>query len=212
VVLGGAVQDFVILFASMRRDGKSLGQMAKEEVGPVTGLAAMIAILAIMIILLAVLALVVVNALRDSPWGMFTIACTVPIALLMGFWMKVSGPAGRSKPRWPGSYSSSPRWWAAATWPVGDPGPALHPRRAGHRLGDHHLRIHRQRPPGLDAAPAARLPLHLHEDRHHHPARLGPLGRPDPHAGLTRFFFSFASSPSPAAPSAVPPGLRAPLG
>jgi carbon starvation protein len=92
VVLGGAVQDFVILVASMRRDGKSLGQMAKEEIGPVTGLAAMLAILAIMIILLAVLALVVVNALRDSPWGMFTIACTVPIALLMGFWMKVWRP------------------------------------------------------------------------------------------------------------------------
>lgn len=92
VVLGGAVQDFVILFASMRRDGKSLGQMAKEEIGPATGLAAMVAILAIMIILLAVLALVVVNALRDSPWGMFTIACTIPIALLMGFWMKVWRP------------------------------------------------------------------------------------------------------------------------
>jgi len=92
VVLGGAVQDFVILFASMRRDGKSLGQMAKEEIGAVTGMAAMLAILAIMIILLAVLALVVVNALRDSPWGLFTIACTVPIALLMGFWMKVWRP------------------------------------------------------------------------------------------------------------------------
>ena len=92
VVLGGAVQDFVILFASMRRDGKSLGQMAKEEIGPVTGLAAMVAVLAIMIILLSVLALVVVNALRDSPWGLFTIACTIPIALLMGWWMKVWRP------------------------------------------------------------------------------------------------------------------------
>src|SRR6266542_5717416 len=92
VVLGGAVQDFVILFGSMRRDGKSLGQMAKEEVGPFTGILAMIAILAIMIILLAVLALVVVNALRDSPWGVFTIACTIPIAMLMGFWMKVWRP------------------------------------------------------------------------------------------------------------------------
>ncbi|HXE57940.1 MAG TPA: carbon starvation CstA family protein [Gemmatimonadales bacterium] len=92
VVLGGAVQDFIILFGSMRRDGKSLGQMAKEEIGPFTGLLAMIAILAIMIILLAVLALVVVNALRDSPWGVFTIACTIPIALLMGFWMKVWRP------------------------------------------------------------------------------------------------------------------------
>ena len=88
VVFAGAVQDFVILIGSMRRDGKSLGQMAKEEIGPFTGLAAMVAILAIMIILLAVLALVVVNALRASPWGLFTIACTIPIAILMGFWMR----------------------------------------------------------------------------------------------------------------------------
>src|SRR5688572_18831229 len=92
VVLGGAVQDFIILFASMRRDGKSLGQMAKEETGPVTGLLAMVAVLAIMVSLLAVLALVVVNALRDSPWGVFTILCTIPIAILMGFWMKVWRP------------------------------------------------------------------------------------------------------------------------
>src|SRR5829696_6359470 len=92
VVLAGAVQDFVILFASMRRDGKSLGQMAKEETGPVTGVLAMVAVLAIMVILLAVLALVVVNALKDSPWGVFTILCTIPIAVLMGFWMKVWRP------------------------------------------------------------------------------------------------------------------------
>jgi carbon starvation protein len=88
VVLGGAVQDFTILFCSLRRDGKSLGQMAKEEVSKVTGVTAMIAVLAIMIILLAVLALIVVNALRASPWGLFTLACTIPIALLMGWWMK----------------------------------------------------------------------------------------------------------------------------
>ncbi len=92
VVLGGAVQDFTVLVASVRRDGKSLGQMAKEEVNPVAGMAAMVAILAIMIILLAVLALVVVNALRGSPWGLFTIASTIPIALLMGWWMKVIRP------------------------------------------------------------------------------------------------------------------------
>jgi carbon starvation protein len=92
VVLGGAVQDFIILFGSMRRDGKSLGQMAKEETGPVTGLLAMVAVLAIMVILLAVLALVVVNALKDSPWGVFTILCTLPIAILMGFWMKIWRP------------------------------------------------------------------------------------------------------------------------
>lgn len=87
VVLGGAVQDFVILVASMRRDGKSLGQMARDEINPVTGILAMIAVLCIMVILLAVLALIVVNALRDSAWGLFTIACTIPIALLMGWWM-----------------------------------------------------------------------------------------------------------------------------
>src|SRR4030095_14513812 len=72
---------------AMRRDGKSFGQIAKEEVNPVAGLAAMVAIFAIMIILLAVLALVVVNALRDSPWGLFTLSMTIPIALLMGWWM-----------------------------------------------------------------------------------------------------------------------------
>jgi carbon starvation protein len=92
VVLGGAVQDFIILFGSMRRDGKSLGQMAKEEIGPIPGMLAMAAVLAIMVILLAVLALVVVNALKDSPWGVFTILCTIPIAILMGFWMKVWRP------------------------------------------------------------------------------------------------------------------------
>jgi carbon starvation protein len=88
VVLGGAVQDFTILFCSLRRDGKSLGEMAKEEVNPAAGATAMLAVLFIMIILLAVLALIVVNALKASPWGLFTLGCTVPIALLMGWWMK----------------------------------------------------------------------------------------------------------------------------
>jgi carbon starvation protein len=87
VVLGGAVQDMIVLCASIRRNGKSLGQMAREEVNPVAGMAAMIAVFAIMIILLAVLALVFVNALRESPWGLFTIVSTIPIALLMGVWM-----------------------------------------------------------------------------------------------------------------------------
>ena len=88
VVLGGAVQDLTILCCSLRRDGKSLGQMAKEEISPAAGLTAMLAVLFIMIILIAVLALIVVNALKASPWGLFTIACTIPIALLMGWWMR----------------------------------------------------------------------------------------------------------------------------
>nr|WP_208404555.1 carbon starvation CstA family protein [Saccharococcus thermophilus] len=92
VVLGGAVQDFVILFASMRRNGKSLGEMVKEEIGPVTGFIAALGILGIMIILLAVLALVVVKALVGSPWGMFTIAATIPIAILMGIYMRFIRP------------------------------------------------------------------------------------------------------------------------
>jgi carbon starvation protein len=91
-VLGGAVQDFVILFASTRRNGKSLGEIVKEEIGPVTGLIAMIGILGIMIILLAVLALVVVKALVGSPWGMFTIAATIPIAVFMGIYMRYLRP------------------------------------------------------------------------------------------------------------------------
>ncbi|MFY4774929.1 carbon starvation CstA family protein [Metabacillus sp. RGM 3146] len=92
VVLGGAVQDFVILFGSMRRKGKSLGEMIKDEIGPVAGYIAMIGILGIMIILLAVLGLVVVKALAGSPWGMFTIAATIPIAVFMGLYMRYIRP------------------------------------------------------------------------------------------------------------------------
>jgi carbon starvation protein len=92
VILAGAVQDMVILFFSMRRDGKSLGQMARDEIGPVGGAAALIAVFSIMIILLAVLALVVVNALAASPWATFSLALTIPIALFMGFFLRVLRP------------------------------------------------------------------------------------------------------------------------
>ena len=88
VALGGAVQDFVILCASIRRDGKSLGQMAKEEIGTVAGYTALVAVLGIMIVLIAVLALVVVNALKASPWGVVTIGLTIPTALIMGIYMR----------------------------------------------------------------------------------------------------------------------------
>ena len=91
-VLGGAVQDFVILFCSMRRDGKSLGQMAREEIGKIGGFTSLVTVLLIMIILLAVVALVVVNALKGSPWGTFTIAATMPIALFMGLYLRYWRP------------------------------------------------------------------------------------------------------------------------
>ncbi|MET9453507.1 carbon starvation CstA family protein [Streptomyces canus] len=87
VIFAGAVQDMVVLFLSMRRDGTSLGQMARDEIGRAGGAAALVAVFAIMIILLGVLALVVVNALAHSPWGTFSVAMTIPIALFMGFWM-----------------------------------------------------------------------------------------------------------------------------
>src|SRR3984893_6938710 len=86
--LGGAVHDRIVLFASVRRGGKTLGQMVKEEIGPGVGVLALISVLAIMIILLAVLALVVVQALAKSPWGVFTIAVTIPVALIMGFGLR----------------------------------------------------------------------------------------------------------------------------
>ncbi|MCA1185916.1 MULTISPECIES: carbon starvation CstA family protein [unclassified Saccharopolyspora] len=92
VVFAGAVQDMVVLFFSTRRDGRSLGQMAREEIGPVGGIAALIAVLAIMIILLAVLALVVVGALKGSPWGTFSIGMTIPIALFMGIYLRFLRP------------------------------------------------------------------------------------------------------------------------
>src|SRR5579872_5364899 len=91
-VLGGAVQDFVILFCSLRRNGKSLGQMAREEIGEIGGFTALLTVLLIMVILLAVVALVVVNALKNSPWGTFTIAATMPIALFMGLYLRYWRP------------------------------------------------------------------------------------------------------------------------
>ena len=93
--LGGAVHDSIILFCSTRRRGKSLGQMVREEVGPFAGGVALVSIIAIMVILLAVLALVVVKALAESPWGLFTIAATMPIAVAMGLGMKSAGPSSR---------------------------------------------------------------------------------------------------------------------
>jgi len=92
VVVAGAVQDFIVLFASVRRDGKSLGEMIKMELGALPGSLALVGVLAIMIIILAVLSLIVVKALTGSPWGLFTIAATIPIALAMGVYMRILRP------------------------------------------------------------------------------------------------------------------------
>ncbi|MDR6506310.1 carbon starvation CstA family protein [Arthrobacter oryzae] len=92
VVLAGAVQDYLVLFFSMRRGGRSLGQMAREELGVIGGTAALIATLLIMVIIVAILALVVVNALGESPWGVFSVGMTIPIALFMGVYLRFIRP------------------------------------------------------------------------------------------------------------------------
>jgi carbon starvation protein len=92
VVVAGAVQDMIVLFLSTRRDGRSLGDMIRSEMGPVAGTVAGIGVLMICVIILAVLALVVVNALKSSPWGTFTVSCTIPIALIMGVYGRFIRP------------------------------------------------------------------------------------------------------------------------
>src|SRR5271168_3114704 len=126
-VLGGCVQDFVILLFSVRRDGKSLTEMAKSEIGRVGGVVAYVAVLAIIVILLGATALIVVNALKSSPWGTFTIAMTMPIAVLMGVYLRRIRPGKVLEVSalgfvlvlaaiWGGQYvSQSPSWAAVFT-------------------------------------------------------------------------------------------------
>src|SRR5918998_1612598 len=111
--LGGGVHDMIVLFASVRRRGKTLGQMVKEEIGRGVGALALISVLAIMVILLAVLALVVVQALAKSPWGVFTMATTIPVAMIMGLglragwgvkWVTAFGLAGLAFGVWGGQF------------------------------------------------------------------------------------------------------------
>ncbi|KAG1083217.1 hypothetical protein G6F40_014842 [Rhizopus arrhizus] len=92
VVFAGAVQDFTILFISPRRDGRSLGDLVKSELGKIHGVIALFGAFMIMVIILAVLAMVVVKALAESPWGMFTVIATMPIAILMGVYMRYIRP------------------------------------------------------------------------------------------------------------------------
>ncbi|MBI4461355.1 MAG: carbon starvation protein A, partial [Acidobacteria bacterium] len=129
-VVGGAVQDFVVLFGSVRRDGKSLGQIAREEVNRPTGLVALFAILSILIILLAVVGLVVTNALKNSAWATFTIAASMPVAMLMGLYLRFWRPGRVLEATALGLtgilfavvagewVAQSPTWAASFTWPA----------------------------------------------------------------------------------------------
>ena len=171
-VLGGCVQDMVILFMSTRRDGRSLGQMARDELGPIGGTAALVGTLMIMVILIAVLGLVVVNAMKHSPWATFTVVATIPIAMLVGFFMRnfrpgrvlegsllglallLAGGGGRRLDR-PTHDTCAPLFdWEGV--------PLAWLR--------HRLRLSRRHPAGVAAAGAARLPVHLPEARRRRPA------------------------------------------
>ena len=171
VVLAGAVQDFMILFISTRRDGRSLGEMVKAEMGPVAGLIALFGTFMIMIIILAVLALIVVKALSDSPWGMFTVVSTLPIAVFMGIWMRFIRPGrvgGISVAGFVlligaillgGQVAASPTWAPMFTF-------------TGTELGvdSDRLRLCRRRTAGVAGAGAARLSVHLPQDWYHYRA------------------------------------------
>ena len=183
-VLGGCVQDFVILFFSLRRDGRSLGQIARDEVGRRAGLLTMVSVLAIMIILLAVVALVVVNALKHSPWGAFTLAMTIPIALLMGVYMRYLRPGRVLEASAIGlalvMFAVVAGQWVAESAGVGA---GLHAHRPGAGTRRDRLRLRRLGAARVAAARAARLLVGLHQGgrraraRGRHPA--GAADDPD---------------------------------
>ena len=216
-VFGGCVQDFVILLFSVRRDGKSLTEMAREEIGRLGGLVAYLAVISIIVILLAVCALVVVNALKASPWGTFTIAMTIPIALLMGVYLRTLRPGKVLETSALGFVLVMLAIWGGQ-WVSQNSGGGRLVYLLGSRAGnsDHHLRIRRFGAAGLAAAGPARLPEHIREAGNHcacwhwesspcvprctcrrSPALLTARARCSPE----RCFLS-PSSPSRAAPSA----------
>ena len=143
---GGAVQDLVILLASVRRNGRSLGAMARDEIGPVAGTTALVAILGIMVVLIAVLALVVVNALAASPWGVVTIGLTIPIALLMGVHLRWLRPGARARGERDGSRAPGrQRCTRADGWPRTPISPRTHAHAPDARDRHHGVRLRRVR-------------------------------------------------------------------
>ena len=165
VCLAGAVHDFIILWASTRRDGRSLAEIARSEIGPVAGTTAAIAILFIVVIALAGLGIAVVNALQDSAWGTFTIGMSIPIALFMGLYMYRLRPGHTVE----ATVSASPGMLAAVILgkPIADSSLAHFFLFGRTELicPDGRLRLRRLGPAGLAAARAARLSQLVHEDR-----------------------------------------------
>ena len=170
-VFAGCVQDFVILMFSVRRDGKSLTEIAKDETGPIGGFVAYAAVIAILVILLAVVALVIVNALKDSPWGAFTIAMTIPIAFFMGIYLRRLRP-GKVLEVQPSDSSSccGDLGWSMGLAEFND-GWMVHPSCSHSRDHHHRLRICRFRSSRVASSGASRLPQHLRETRNNRPPR-----------------------------------------
>ena len=178
VIFAGAVQDFIVLFISTRRDGRSLGDLIKTEMGHAPGVIAMVGILSIMIILLAVLALVVVKALADSPWGAFTVFATLPIAVFMGVYGRYLRPGHIGEMSLIGfvlliASIAFGRTVAAER----DARAALHLHGRDARLHAHRLWLRRLGAAGVAAARAARLSLDLPQDRHDPVTRAGHFHR-----------------------------------
>ncbi len=166
-VLGGCVQDFVILGYSLKRDGRSLGKMASEEIGPVGGFTALIGVLMIMVILIAVLGLVVVNAMKHSIWATSTVAATVPIAMLVGIYMTHLRPGRLIEGSILGVGLILLAVWGGRFVEGFSFGQLLLHGRAASGDMDHRVRAARIDPADLAAAGAARLPFRVHQDRHH---------------------------------------------
>ena len=166
-VLGGCVQDMTILFLSTRRNGRSLGQMARDELGPVGGYAAMIGTLMIMIILIAVLGLVVVNAMKHSPWATATVFATIPIAMLIGLYLRNIRPGRVLEGSLIGValllFAVVGGGWVDR---ASDAARAVRSRRQAARVVRHRLRLHRRGAAGVAAARAARLSVDVPEARH----------------------------------------------
>ena len=210
-VLGGCVQDFTTLFFSMRRNGKSLGQMAREEVGKRGGMLALLAVLAIMVILLAAVALIVVKALKDSPWGTFTLAMTIPIAMLMGIYLRFLRPGrvleASDHRRRSGAVRRRRR---AVGERIAGMVAGVHVLRLGARNRDHHLRIRGVRPASLAAACAARLSERLHQDRRHLSRWPGAFSSCGPRCKCPRSRAS-STAPAPSSPEKFSPSASSPL-
>ena len=193
-VFAGAVQDYLVLWISTRRRGRSLGQMARDELGAIGGAAAIVGVLRHHGDPLAVLALVVVRALAESPWGVFSIAMTIPIAIFMGCYLRFLRPGRVSEVSVIGCRAADARRGVRRCGRRNSLGRILVQLVAGDGVvADHRLRIRRVGAAGVAAARAARLPVDVHEGRHHRPAGDRHLHGPPGHAAHRR---SRASPPT----------------